>query len=322
MRRNSDCNTKADGLFRFPARFTYRQITKAVIMTREEKAARNAIIAERRRANASISDIAAEFGLTYGAVSAICKSLGLGGKRSIKVATYRPPTFTKAQLDAKEERRRNVVAERCPGFTYVGNYTGSDGTADVQCNICGAILTKSWITIKHAGGKNENIRCDNCERIAREQREQARETERARVNVQRQFVHNARELNRQAQLMMRKCSGCESIFFTSSTRQKFCSFECQQRNKNRKCKDKRLRKIRERCIDSDITWQKLYEKEHGICYLCGKPVDINDYEYRGEIFIAGNNYPSIEHVVALSKGGTHSWDNVRLAHRLCNTLKH
>lgn len=291
-------------------------------MTREEKAARNAIIAERRRANVSMNDIAAEFGLTQAAVSSICRSLGLGGKRSTKVATYHPRTLTQEELDAEEERRRKVVAERCKGFSYVGNYTGSEGTADIQCNTCGAILTRSWITIKHAGGRHTNVRCDNCERIAREQREREREAERVRVNVREQFVRDARKLKRQTQVAMRKCSECESLFFTANSHQKFCSLECQQRSINRKSKDKRLHKIKERYIDSNITWQKLYEKEHGICYLCGKPVDINDYEYRGETFIAGNNYPSIDHVVALSKGGTHSWDNVRLAHRLCNSLKH
>lgn len=291
-------------------------------MTREEKAARNAIIAERRRANVSMNDIAVEFGLTLGAVSSVCRSLGLGGKRSTKVATYHPRTLTQEKLDAEEERRRKVVAERCKGFSYVGNYTGSEGTADIQCNTCGAILTRSWITIRHIGGKSANVRCDNCERIAREQRKQEREAERVRVNVREQFVRDARKLKRQTQVAMRKCSECESLFFTANAHQKFCSLECQQRSINRKSKDKRLQKIKERYIDSDITWQKLYEKEHGICYLCGKPVDINDYEYRGETFIAGNNYPSIDHVVALSKGGTHSWDNVRLAHRLCNSLKH
>lgn len=294
-------------------------------MTREEKAARNAIIAERRRANVSMNDIAAEFGLTQGAVSSICRSLGLCGKRSTKVATYHPRTLTKEKLDAEEERRRKVVADRCKGFSYVGNYTGSEGTADIQCNTCGAILTRSWITIRHIGGKSANVRCDNCERIAREQRQRERqreEAERIRVNVREQFVRDARKLKRQTQVAMRKCSECESLFFTANAYQKFCSLECQQRSMNRKSKDKRLHKIKERYIDSNITWQKLYEKEHGICYLCGKPVDINDYEYRGETFIAGNNYPSIDHVVALSKGGTHSWDNVRLAHRLCNSLKH
>jgi 5-methylcytosine-specific restriction endonuclease McrA len=37
--------------------------------------------------------------------------------------------------------------------------------------------------------------------------------------------------------------------------------------------------------------------------------------------IVGKSYPSIEHVIPLSKGGKHSWNNVKLACMECNTLK-
>ena len=64
------------------------------------------------------------------------------------------------------------------------------------------------------------------------------------------------------------------------------------------------------------------EKDNNTCYLCGNEVNINDYyiDKKG-VFIAGNNYPSIEHVIPLSKGGTHTWDNVKLACRHCNSIK-
>ena len=38
-------------------------------------------------------------------------------------------------------------------------------------------------------------------------------------------------------------------------------------------------------------------------------------------FIAGNSYPSIDHIIPVSRGGTHTWDNVQLAHRYCNSIK-
>jgi len=41
----------------------------------------------------------------------------------------------------------------------------------------------------------------------------------------------------------------------------------------------------------------------------------------GDTFIAGNMYPSIDHVVPLSRGGLHEWGNVKLAHRICNSIK-
>lgn len=32
-------------------------------------------------------------------------------------------------------------------------------------------------------------------------------------------------------------------------------------------------------------------------------------------------YPSIDHIIPVSHGGTHTWDNVELAHRYCNGVK-
>ena len=48
---------------------------------------------------------------------------------------------------------------------------------------------------------------------------------------------------------------------------------------------------------------------------------IREYTIRGNKFIAGNYYPSIDHVIPLSKGGIDTWNNVRLSHRICNSLK-
>ena len=39
------------------------------------------------------------------------------------------------------------------------------------------------------------------------------------------------------------------------------------------------------------------------------------------VFMAGNDYPTIDHIKPISKGGTHTWDNVQLAHFHCNSIK-
>lgn len=74
-------------------------------------------------------------------------------------------------------------------------------------------------------------------------------------------------------------------------------------------------------VDRDITLDKVFKKNKGRCHICGKECDINDYIVKDGAFIAGNYYPSIDHVIPLAKGGQHSWDNVKLAHRICNSLK-
>lgn len=70
-------------------------------------------------------------------------------------------------------------------------------------------------------------------------------------------------------------------------------------------------------FDDSITLQSLYSKANGLCAICGKPVDVADIN-GGHI---GRKYPTLDHIVPLSKGGTHTWGNVQLAHMSCNAGK-
>ena len=69
--------------------------------------------------------------------------------------------------------------------------------------------------------------------------------------------------------------------------------------------------------DETITLKKCIEKNNGVCQICGKPVDENDI-VNGHI---KKLYPTVDHIVPLSKGGTHTWENVQLAHMDCNAGK-
>ena len=73
--------------------------------------------------------------------------------------------------------------------------------------------------------------------------------------------------------------------------------------------------------DNDITLEKLYKRDGGKCYLCGIICDWNDGIDKDGTFVAGQMYPSIDHVFPLSKGGHHTWENVKLACRGCNSRK-
>ena len=88
-------------------------------------------------------------------------------------------------------------------------------------------------------------------------------------------------------------------------------------------KDEREKIMRRNGIyDNTITLPKLYDKSSGICSICGNMCDYNDYkETEDGYFIAGDNYPSIDHIVPVTKGGTHTWNNIQLAHRKCNSIK-
>lgn len=124
---------------------------------------------------------------------------------------------------------------------------------------------------------------------------------------------------------IKKCKYCGEEFETTFKRQRaeYCSEECSKKNANKVNEIKRRHRIRENGnIDWDITLPKLYDKYNAICAICGEKCNYDDYKETKEgYFIAGETYPSIDHIIPVAKGGTHSWNNVQLAHRYCNTIK-
>lgn len=60
-------------------------------------------------------------------------------------------------------------------------------------------------------------------------------------------------------------------------------------------------------MDEDISRQAVGDRDGWICGICEKPVD--------------PARSSIDHVVPLSHGGTHTWSNVQISHPGCNSQK-
>lgn len=122
------------------------------------------------------------------------------------------------------------------------------------------------------------------------------------------------------------CEYCGTPFMTQYKKSKtFCSEECASKHSHYMSKVAEKRR-KERItsldtLDRDITLEKLYNRDGGICAICGKPCNYRDYIFQGAVFVAGTDYPSIDHIKPLSKGGSHTWDNVQLSHKLCNSIK-
>lgn len=121
----------------------------------------------------------------------------------------------------------------------------------------------------------------------------------------------------------RECKICGALFYCLDKESKCtCSSECSREYARRKRNCRNDARINEsNLVDKDISLEKLFIRDDGICYLCGKSCDWNDYEMRNGIKICGKTYPSIDHVVPLARGGKHQWENVRLAHWMCNVNK-
>ena len=70
--------------------------------------------------------------------------------------------------------------------------------------------------------------------------------------------------------------------------------------------------------ESGVTLSKLLKRDGLRCALCGELCDPNDTSWGNG---SGPLYPSMDHKIPLAKGGTHTWDNVQVAHLICNSFK-
>ena len=120
----------------------------------------------------------------------------------------------------------------------------------------------------------------------------------------------------------RECKYCGKIFTTSfKGLRDYCSKRCSRKVEHKATLQRRIKYIGQ-IVDKDITLPKLYERDGGVCYLCGEKTDWNDkHKNASGHWVYGNHYPSIDHIVPLAKLGRHSWDNVKLACRYCNSVK-
>ena len=98
----------------------------------------------------------------------------------------------------------------------------------------------------------------------------------------------------------------------------YCSDDCKQSSlRAQQSKQTHQRRSKLKGGDS-IDLYELADKSQWICALCNKVIDKNNKHYRHNTNLQG---PSIDHIVPISKGGKHTWDNVQLAHLICNSLR-
>lgn len=168
--------------------------------------------------------------------------------------------------------------------------------------------TREDIVAEAAEKKAEKEREKETRRIEREkEREKARAQKEAEkiANIEYWQNYNAEHI----------CAACGCAFTANYPTKKYCSDKCKI--KARKTK-KRYKDI---TVDRGITLQKLAQRDGQRCRLCGGFVNWDDYKVIDGTTICGDEYPSIDHVVPVSLGGLHSWENIQLAHRKCNMNK-
>ena len=223
----------------------------------------------------------------------------------------------------EELRHRNIL--------YVSGYENDTSAIKVRCLVCGNEWEIKYHSLiqglrGHREKRKNYLPCPVC-RARRDyiqiyQIKNKKEAERKQKEYDAFFESFGRWLeNNTVGNYRRKCNNCGQTFITTNKSTKYCCSNCRIRAKRRRKTIARDERILSRRRDQGITLDKLYRKEKGVCYLCGKLCDQTDFKKIDGVMIAGNSYPSIEHIVPISKGGTDTWDNVKLAHRVCNSRK-
>ena len=207
-----------------------------------------------------------------------------------------------------------IVDDKDLGLEYVSGYVNYTTPFLVRCKACGhefetRINRKPACPVCMEARKREASALRN---EASEKRKLAREKVRAGKELAKK---QAKEKKLEAR--SHPCVVCGKL----TARPRYRSGACQKRVRYKQKEMKRRAKISGALVDHDITIHGLFRRDAGRCHICGLQCSWDDYTQRDGVIICGDWYPSIDHVIPLAKGGLHEWDNVKLAHRRCNSLK-
>ena len=283
MKRNAELRRQRKDASRARA-----EAEKAALLHRAQRMRE---MAEEGKSSAEIAD---EFGVCKHTVERWVKEAGLVRGNGWKHAQF-VETVTKA-ADAA-------------GYTIIGDPTRR--CTVVRCNVCGSVREIACTTTRDmpscpecASRKREKREAERAERIARK-------AARAEANKRRRAVTRLVNL-----LTPRVCVRCGRVFHSSRAQAlKFCSEKCVRETWHDNHIDRARKYGCER--DAGITLKKLVERDGLECYLCGKTCDYSDRRWGSY----GPDHPTIDHVFPLSRGGGHTWENVRVACGACNAEK-
>lgn len=146
-----------------------------------------------------------------------------------------------------------------------------------------------------------------CSRSCRGKASYARNAERLRAKAR---------AKRASQREPRRCLCCYAVFAPGTARQIYCSKTCSKRMQNAARRAKRREAYVER-----LHWRVLFNEDGPNCYICGDPTDPTDSVPIKGATLIGLAYPTLDHIIPLSRGGSHERANVRLAHHYCNSVK-
>lgn len=166
----------------------------------------------------------------------------------------------------------------------------------LKCKICGNVIERAESTVRQ-----KNISCEYCRE------------EKGLIDARQKMMRFFDALIYAK--TPRKCEVCGKEFCSPYPTQKYCSETCKIK--------KNGRSYRSRCrhygvyYDPTVTYVEVIKRDNGTCKICGKVCDPHDTRW-GSI---GPDFPTVDHIIPLAKGGTHTWDNVQCVCAICNSYK-
>jgi predicted nucleic acid-binding Zn ribbon protein len=228
----------------------------------------------------------------------------------------------------REDAFKTKFECKYPNFVYISGYRDWKSFVKVKCLICGheQLRCTKYTKASHNG----DMTCDGCAEIQRKRKEFTNILTRRYNNLikDKQRIARAKEIatrkrEHEEKLSNCVCAECGDTFVAKTLNGKYCCERCASRSNTRQKELKRRILIRQNGkVDYGITLSKLIKRDNNTCHICGKKCNSEDHERDGKNnFVTGKLYPSIDHVIPVSKGGAHTWDNVKLAHHYCNSIK-
>ena len=291
---------------------------------------------EYYKAGHSVAETAERFGVTKVQINSAAKARGLSNGRK----------FGEVFNFENNEKQRQEAIQRLSdrladiGFEYLEGYTNCKGKAKVKCLRCG---TKFERTVGFL--RKGNVTCSVCQkRDTQQRREEERKKREEQAEIKKiehkwyRLTHPPKDERREA--LLNQTGICEICGKPYTVREyiKSCGMRYARNNGvcSAECRTEKTRQIRREAhrgrrdshrnrarkfgceYDSSITLKKLVDRDGLRCAICGEMCDWNDHSWSE---YSGPTYPSIDHIIPMSKGGGHVWNNVQVAHIICNSEK-
>lgn len=276
-------------------------------------------------------EITERTGQTYCVVRYWLKKKGLydPNRRAHNIESAQSTRVTSQKQEA-ENRLTQFFLDK--GFSYISGYDGKYSTLQIACQKCGEIFSQ-YYDPKYLL-KREQIKCPHCTQKLRD----AKQAEKEARHQQREQQQEERRQNKIGKTSKRldelhTCPICKRFFsireyaesigtdpiFISTV--EYCSKKCRNKavRMSSRSHNHIKRAIKHGCEwEKGVTLTKLIKRDGLRCAICGEMCDLNDRSYGNG---NGPRYPSLDHIIPIAKGGSHTWKNVQVAHIICNTLK-